>query len=68
MKTLYMWIPERAELGPQETTEPDQEPPAPRRRFLVKKPVYRYPVEEGIERQIRALRSRLGPEVGKHPD
>jgi hypothetical protein len=50
---------ERTELAHCEAPEPEK----PRRRFMAKKPAYRYPVEEGIERMLRALRSRLGPDA-----
>ena len=59
MKTAYRCILHRAELAPRET----QEQAVPRRRFFARKITYRYPVEEGIERILRALRSRLGPDA-----
>jgi hypothetical protein len=62
MQTTYKRILERAELASCKKPEP----PTYRRRFLAKKmPAYRFPVEEGIERMLRALRSRLGPDAVK---
>ena len=59
MKTTYRRILDRAELAPKEATEPA----VLRRRLRVRRITYRYPVEENIERILRALRSRLGPEA-----
>jgi len=59
MQVTCKRILDRAGLVPCQAPEPSKS----RKRFLVKKPAYRYPVEECIERMLRALRSRLGPDA-----